>query len=471
MKTEPYEHQRLAFEKIKDKNYYAIFMDTGLGKTWLAIAYCELILANSEFALVICPKTLIKNWANEITKHSNKLQAITELKKPDNNKPAVVILNYEFFRNPDKVDKLLQTFSEFKIVIADEASMIKNPKAQQSEGAIFMSQLAKYRLILTATPTTQAIDDIFNLFKFLDHGKTFGTNYYKFKRKYFENIQDKNPRLKFPIWVPKKGAIKEILEKIEPYTIKYTKSEVLNLPPKIYSQSYIELSQQQIEVYNKLAQEDILAMKGNEEIIISTQIAKLAKYKQITSGFYYMPDENKVVEFKENPKLEELKFLVNKFILENKKILIWTTLKYERKLIYNELVKYFKQPILILDSDLDDKQRFDIVDKFNKSKPPVILLAALKIAKYGLNIFADNVIFYSNDFSFESRYQAEDRAYRIGTKGSVLYYDLIADGFIDSNIQKIINNKLDIHKHVMGFKSLIYVQPEDMTKQPSYENT
>jgi len=61
---------------------------------------------------------------------------------------------------------------------------------------------------------------------------------------------------------------------------------------------------------------------------------------------------------------------------------------------------------------------------------------------YGITLTAANtVIYYSNGYDLEKRFQSEDRAHRIGQKKSVTYIDLIAEGTVDEKIVKDASEK------------------------------
>jgi SNF2 family DNA or RNA helicase len=72
---------------------------------------------------------------------------------------------------------------------------------------------------------------------------------------------------------------------------------------------------------------------------------------------------------------------------------------------------------------------------------------------YGLNLqFCHNIIFYSNDFDYATRVQAEDRIHRIGQKEVSKIYDIEGIGTIDDFIAKNLGGKTTM---VSAFKALI----------------
>ena len=59
---------------------------------------------------------------------------------------------------------------------------------------------------------------------------------------------------------------------------------------------------------------------------------------------------------------------------------------------------------------------------------------------FGLTLTACNtVIYYSNNYNLEVRKQSEDRAHRMGQKGTVVYIDIVARNTLDEAIMKVFN--------------------------------
>ena len=73
LKKEAYPFQQDAFEEIKDREYFAIFHEQGLGKTKIAIDLAFYWLENEyvESVFIVSKKSLIKNWQDELEFHGN----------------------------------------------------------------------------------------------------------------------------------------------------------------------------------------------------------------------------------------------------------------------------------------------------------------------------------------------------------------------------------------------------------------
>ena len=90
--------QQDAVNLIKDKDYFAIFHEQGLGKTKIAI---DLIFDWLEFekvdsAVIVCKKNLLNNWKNELDYHGNLPAIILSTNNEDNlykfNTPGFIYL-------------------------------------------------------------------------------------------------------------------------------------------------------------------------------------------------------------------------------------------------------------------------------------------------------------------------------------------------------------------------------------------
>ena len=66
-KTKPFEHQLEAYEFVKDKPYFALFMEQGTGKTKTSIDICSQRYCKGEInaVLIIAPNHVHAQWGNE----------------------------------------------------------------------------------------------------------------------------------------------------------------------------------------------------------------------------------------------------------------------------------------------------------------------------------------------------------------------------------------------------------------------
>ena len=105
LKKDAFPFQKDAFNLIKDKEYFAIFHEQGLGKTKIAIdlVYYWLQHQALDSVLIITKKSLISNWSDELDFHGNIHPLILSINKTLNSQnmalPGYIYLcNYEAVR-------------------------------------------------------------------------------------------------------------------------------------------------------------------------------------------------------------------------------------------------------------------------------------------------------------------------------------------------------------------------------------
>ena len=70
-KTRPYDHQLEAFTASAEKTNFALLMDMGTGKTKVDIDSMGHCFEKGliDFAIIVAPKGVIRNWVPEIAAH------------------------------------------------------------------------------------------------------------------------------------------------------------------------------------------------------------------------------------------------------------------------------------------------------------------------------------------------------------------------------------------------------------------
>jgi SWI/SNF-related matrix-associated actin-dependent regulator 1 of chromatin subfamily A len=114
------------------------------------------------------------------------------------------------------------------------------------------------------------------------------------------------------------------------------------------------------------------------------------------------------------------------------------------------LEKFGKQAVRV-DGSCSQKERQLAVDEFQNNEKIKVFVGNIKAAGVGLTLTAGEVVIM-NDLSFlpSDHSQAEDRAYRIGQKNSVLVYYPIFDNTIEGIVYDILQKKKNIFETIMG---------------------
>ena len=302
----PFNHQKLGLEYAVRFPAFYNMDEMGLGKTRVAIErHIFLKLKNKiNKTFVICPSSLIYNWAGEIKKWTNganslmitgskknKIEEINMMLKQDID---FYIINYEGISSIK--DELMNLIDDKTNIIIDEFIKIKNHSAKRSKNLIDICSKTDYVMGLCGTPISQGSLDLFSPSLCIDKGKKFGFSYERFIDRYY---------LKYGWKVqPKRGTHDKLKELLYLNAVRHTKKECLDIPDKMYVQLPIDLPPENQNVYNQMLTFCISELEG-KEVTAPIILVQLLRLSQITSGFIKTP-ENKIVEFKEQPKLEAL---------------------------------------------------------------------------------------------------------------------------------------------------------------------
>ena len=158
-KTKPYKHQLTALEMSWNKETFAYFMEMGTGKTKVLIDNLAMLYDKGKVdgALIIAPKGVVGTWySQEIPAHlPNHIEKVTVLWQANINQKQkdkldllfeskedlhILIMNVEAL-STDKGKIFAAKFlrSHKSMMVIDESTTIKNPKAKRTKNIIELS--------------------------------------------------------------------------------------------------------------------------------------------------------------------------------------------------------------------------------------------------------------------------------------------------------------------------------------------
>lgn len=471
-KTTPFQHQDEALHLSYDKEAFALFMEQGTGKTKVIIDnVCWLYeMGLVSCLIIVAPNGVHRNWiTDEFPKHcwdsiiyepfiwragrsgnKNFQRSFSNLVTTTRDEALVV-----FAINIDSVitktgraaiKTLLQKHD--CMLVVDESTDIKNPGAKRTKAMRTLGKVADWRRILTGTPTAERPLDIYGQFAFLEP-RIFGNSYYSFKGEYGiweEQWVAGRPR-PFKVCVGYK-KLERLQAKIAPVSFRVTKEEALDLPPKLYSKRYFQLSRNQLVLYNSLRDNFIAEFETGEQITAAMALTRLLRMQQISCG--YVPvdltEEGKdPMRFISgpNPRFDVLRATLQE---TTGSVIIWSRFRPDIDLIMaaypDEAVRY--------DGSVKDEERGENVNQFQDGDKR-IFVGNPKAGGRGLTLHAaTTVIYYSNYFGLETRIQSEDRAHRIGQEHPVLYIDIVGEDTVDEKIVASLREKKHLADIITG---------------------
>ena len=467
----PYPHQREQFERSKDLPGFAYWWEMGCAKTaptiWTA---AHLFLEKKiDCLLVLAPNSVHSNWSlEEIPEHMpahvmEQTRTMTWYSKKAKNKAtqaelaellqheglAVLVASYDAIKTElggKAIKALLEKRKCFYVL--DESGRIKTPGSKLTKRVSASAKYATFHRVLTGTPVDNSPMDVYTQVRFIrpDVWLDMGIrNFSQFRQR-------------FGIWEQRKSATGGRFEALVRYRDlpllkkicaevgdRKLKSEVLDLPEKIYTRRTFDLNPEQRRIYDKLEKDYHADLKGGSEVTADLAIVRMLRMQQITSG-YVGDDEDELVMLGDNVRMKCLRDVLEDV---TGPCIIWAKFSPEidaiRAMLGETDAVYFDGRT----SD-EDKERAKV--RFQKEGSARFFVAKASAAGRGLTLHrAKTVIYASTSFKLEERLQSEDRAHRAGMSNEpVTYIDLIAANSIDSYIIRALRKKRDLASEVTG---------------------
>ena len=409
--------------------------DMGLGKTLQTLTF---ISEKGGEALVVCPSSLVSNWAAECAKWVPHLKVALHVGGKRGEIPGadIVITSYAILR----IDGEKFQNREFEIAILDEAQQIKNPEAQISKAAHRLN--AKHRFALSGTPVENSLQDFWSIMEFALPG------YLGPRKPFLDRFEKPLRRGEDP------ALARRLARKLKPVVLRRLKKEVAqDLPDRIEQVRYCDLAPKQQTIYRQLLQESRsqveAAEDGRKRMVALTALLRL---RQACCDLRLLPGL-KIEDKDAGVKLDELEGLLNEAIAGG-----------HRVLVFSQFVQLLRGIVpILLENQWDycyldglTKKRGEVVERFQEGKAPVFLIS-LKAGGVGLNLTAaDTVIHLDPWWNPAVEAQATDRAHRIGQKNVVTSYKLITRGTVEEKILALQEEKKKMIEAVLdGGGSLV----------------
>lgn len=440
----PYDHQRNEFESTRDYQYFAHFWEMGLGKSKITIDTAQWLWlkGNIDSMIITAEKGYYLNWLiDEFPKHwpshlpvriipystpknQEQRKRLDSLLTPKEGVLDVLLLNIEAISNKEYggynyACNFLNTHNATMMVI-DESTTIKNPKANRTKNAISLGRYCAYRRILTGTPITQSPIDLYSQCDFLCKGVLGFATYTSFKS-FYSIIQPMYMGSRTIFQTVGYRELDDLARRLQPFSSRLEKKDCLSLPEKVYSTIYVEPTILQKKLIDDLRDEAMAMIGGKSLVTVTNALSLLTKALQIASG--HIKDEDGNTSRVDCTKPETLATLVEG-IPADKKIIVWGYFHEDMQIIQEALKNIC--PVFECSGRVEQGLRMKAVADFKNHEGRCVFLASPRVAGKSLTLNeAEYVIYYSNGFNLEHRLQSEDRNHRIGQNSTVNYYDLV----------------------------------------------
>lgn len=463
-----FEHQMYVLGKSIDEKSYAFFMETGTGKTIVTIETIKYLWDRNKinFVIILAPKLVCESvWEVELERYredikyrlfkwiggmsntdkyiiNSIIKAITEERKFTPILP-IFLINTEAFSHVKIYNLVIEIIKKAVVMmVIDESTSIKNPKAQRTKGLLKLADSIPYKRILSGYPILRSPEDLYTQIRFLGKNLIPYQSFFAFRNE-FCTLRAMG---RFTIVTQYKNLDK-LAKLISPFSIRITKKECLDLPDKVRTKRYVTMTPLQQTMYTSMKEECYLHLTGCEESVFALSfLAQLSKLHQIANGLLIR--ENTEIP---NIKYDALIEILHEEIPDQCVIWFWfiRTLEQADERIRK---KFGKDSTVIIHGNVPFTTRMENLRKFQTGKVR-FLLANPATAMHGLNLVNCNyVIYFNNSTHLEHRVQSEDRFHRIGQINKVTYIDLITKNTVEDRILKQLENNHKIGAEVLKDK-------------------
>lgn len=427
--------------------------DMGLGKTVQVLSYLLAIKEMGENplpSLIVCPASLVLNWAEECEKFTPELHCVV-VDGDAAHRAALaeqweaadlVVTSYDLLRR----DEALYENQKFYACILDEAQAIKNHTTQKYKAVCGVN--SRVRFALTGTPVENRLGELWSIFSFLMPG--YLPPYKAFCARFEKPIVQEDDQT----------AVRRLNQLTGPFILRRMKADVLKeLPPKTENIYRIELETEQRKLYLAAvvdAREKLRAAKPEDKMAV---FAVLMRLREICCDPHLIADNWEGG----SAKLDACVELVSSAVEGGHRILLFSQFTSMLDLLAKRLdaegISHFT-----LQGSTPKPVRAELVRRFNGGEVSVFLIS-LRAGGTGLNLTAaDIVIHYDPWWNVAAQNQATDRAYRIGQQNPVQVYKLIAQDTIEEKIVALQQAKQSLAETVTGSAdgAILSMKPEEL---------
>ncbi len=298
----------------------------------------------------------------------------------------------------------------FDVVVLDEAQRIKSRDSKTAQAARAVRRDRSWAM--TGTPIENRIDDLVNIFEFVDPGR-----------------------------IPAETPAKMLPELTRDCILRRTKEEAApDMPPRVYRDAFPELTPEQREAYSLAETEGVVHLNELGATITVQHVFELVmRLKQICN---FDPRTGR------SAKLERLQADLAEVAESGRKAIIFSqwvepleTLA-EALREFNPLQYHGKVP---------HKDREPILDRFKRDPKRHVLLMSYGTGSVGLNLqFTNYVFLFDRWWNPAVEDQAINRAHRLGQKEPVFITRFVTPNTIEGRIAEVLEKKRELFNELIG---------------------
>lgn len=408
---------------LKNRQRAILTATPGLGKTVMTLT--ALKHTSPEFTLIVCSKSLVDNWVEElntwwfIDAKSTGLRTraiVWHTRKeatPYTFIPGcfnVLITTLETITalfKEERIDEFIPDGGYNSTLVLDESFLVKNRKAQRSEPMVLLASKFDRAWLLSGMPISRFSDDLYMQLRIL-YPKVF-TSYWRFAHRYCytemhtwgESVVEDKP-----------GATEKLQNDLGDILIPCEFPD--DVPDWIPVTVEVEMHEDQVAIYTQLAAEkkvEASKMKRDEPLTLKALISLTGRLLQIASN--PMLVGGPYAEGKWSKLLEML-------ATEELPALVWVAYTVTGHALAERILENFPHlSVGIMDGSTPVPERTRLKKLFQAGQLAVLIVHP-GVGKYGHTLTAAKVAYYlERTWDGEAYFQTLFRARRITSKHSV----------------------------------------------------
>ena len=440
----PHNYQQYCIDRIISDKAIGLFLDMGLGKTAITLSAIKKLKYEywrSAKVLVIAPKKVAESsWSKEAAKWEglSSLRFSFVLGSAEKRLKALKTPADIYMINRENVMWLVDHYRNawpFDTVIIDESSSFKNHQAKRFKALKAVRSHIDRIVLLTGTPTSRGLMDLWAQIYLLDCGKRLGRNITAYREAFF--VPDKRNRTTIFSYAPKDGAEETIYNAISDICVSMKAEDYLELPELVYNDIPVKLDTAAQKAYDRLERDTLLPV--DDTVITAGSAAVLrGKLLQLCNGAVY--DEDKNVMQIHDCKIEALLETVEQ--LNGQHAIICYNFQHDKTRLL-EALKATHLTVKVYEGKAEE-------DAWNAGDIDLLLVQPASCG-YGLNLQegGHHIIWFGLTDSLELYQQTNKRLHRQGQPYPVIVHHLLVQGGTDEDVIKSLGGKADVQDSLL----------------------
>lgn len=412
--------QASAFTKLHNLRCFALHMQMRAGKTKVAIDILCNHHANGHIDHVLwcCPLSVVdtakqqwRRWrSTDLVVDFAPLETLSQC-------------------GNDRLLTLTANMTDRSAIIIDESHMAKNGLTVRHKRLKPLCQRAVVRGLLTGTPITKNIQDLYDQFYLLDWRILGYRNYYQFCRAHLVMS------VKYPGLIRATRNLNTLRDRLAPYIYEWSHNYE---GQRQYNFQELVMTAEQRKYYESIKDAVIgrlrtLTEADHDIYLLFTALASvLSGYlsPRLLTSVFRRPHLEPIVL--QSPKYQAA---LDWLAAQKGHALVWCIRRHE----INQLADALPSATVI-HGDINPEERHRLITRFRANGG--VLLAMMQVARRGIELYeCDNVLYYSQSFDYEMRAQSEMRTLLPDPESHCHYTDLIIGRSLDTRMREAVDCK------------------------------